>query len=107
MKQLRQQNAQAKSLSKFLRAENSPSDLKDREQKEIMKKQRPVMRYGQLINYFCEKLKNTANIVKDKIISFLETDKGYSKKATRKEIEKTIKTQINQTNQSQNKQKHQ
>ena len=38
MKQLRQQNAQAKSLSRVLRAENSPSDLKDREQKEIMKK---------------------------------------------------------------------
>ena len=53
------------------------------------------MRYGQLINYFREKIKNTANIVKDKLMSFLETDKSYSKKATRKEIEKTIKTQIN------------
>ena len=57
MKQLRQQNTQAKNLNRILRAGNNPSDLKNREQKEIMKEKRPFMRYDQLINYICEKKK--------------------------------------------------
>ena len=45
-----------------------------------MKEERPFMRYDQLINYFCERKKTeTANIVKDKLMSFLEADKVYSK----------------------------
>ena len=61
------------------------------------------MRYDRLIKFFSEKIKKTANIAKDNFMSFLETDKDYSKKLrgkiSRKELEdksiKQMETRIN------------
>lgn len=65
MEQWKRQNAQAKSLSRILRAETSLPELeknfkeqKKREQIEMVKKKRPLIRYDWLISYFYEMIKN-------------------------------------------------
>ena len=41
---------------------------------------RLLTKYDRLINYFHEKIKKTADILRDKFMSFLETDNDYIKK---------------------------
>ena len=41
---------------------------------------RLLKKYDWLINYFYEKIKKTVDILRDKFMSFLETDNDYIKK---------------------------
>ena len=76
---MRQQNTQAKSLNRILGADNSPSDLEKREQKESMEKKILLTKYDWLINYFYKPIKKTMKIAKDKIMSFLKQTKTIAK----------------------------
>ena len=67
---MRQQNTQAKSLNRILGADNSPSDLEKREQKESMEKKILLTKYDWLINYFYEPIKKLWKSLKIKLWVF-------------------------------------
>ena len=71
------QSTKEKNVNKTLGKKDNPLSLAKyfKERKKIM-----LTKHDPLITYFSEKIKKTVDIVQDKSMSFLETDKNYCKK---------------------------
>ena len=71
------QNTKGKNVNKTLGKKDTPLSLAKyfKERKKIM-----LTKHDPLITYFSEKIKKTVDIVQDKSMGFLETDKNYCKK---------------------------